>query len=110
MKLDGMDAFNRLTEGKEIARFMTIFSGNVGNILNSGISFADNFKGQLLTCVFPSANTDTVFAHQLNAVPTGYLSLGQDAALIVYDGTNVFQRDVVTLRASAAGTARVFIY
>jgi hypothetical protein len=110
VKLNYTDSFSRLTTIDQLSRFMSLLAGNLDIILNGGITFADNFKGQVVECSFSAANMDSSFPHQLGRSPTGYLSLGQNAALIVYDGTNALQPQTITLRSSAIGTAQVFIF
>lgn len=110
MKLDNTDSFSNLSELPDMIRYVQILSGNLANVINNGLSFTDNFRAQIVGATFISANADTTILHKLNFVPTGYLSVGQNAAMSIYDGTNTFQRDRVILRASAVGAARLLVF
>lgn len=83
---------------------------NVASILNNGIWPPDNFDAKTITLTFSSANTDTASMHGLGRVPTGYIVVGVNAAIVVYDGASANSAQLIYLRASGTGTARVMVY
>ena len=112
MKLDRQNAFDKVKTLDDLISAMQIFATNVGEIVNSGIRFNQNFRCQIIEVDFTDANTDTTFSHSLNSVPTGYLALTKSAAMIIYNGssTNFFAKTTCTLRSSAIGTANIMIF
>ena len=87
------------------------FANEVEQTVNNGLSFADNFKAQILVVNFTSANTNTQINHQLGSVPTGYIPIGKSVSLDIYDGsTDVFNKTFVTLKSSAIGSATIMIF
>lgn len=112
MKIERENPFNNTNTLEEVVRELQVFSENVSEILNSGIRFADNHNGQILTCEFTDPDTDTTFTHSLNFVPTGYLVFTRSVAMIVYNGsmTDFFTKTSVTLRSDSAGIATILLF
>lgn len=83
------------------------------------IPFAGHFQsggksgnGVWLTAVFTLANTDTSFVIALGNAPDGYFQFQASVAGTVYNGTNQgtdWTANRVVLRASAAGTYRLWV-
>lgn len=88
----------------------TLFLKDVYNILNKGATLNDNIKGTLVSIEFTASNTNTVIRHGLDYVPSNYLICGTDSAIHVYDGSIEADKVFFYLRASAIGSARVFIF
>lgn len=87
------------------------FANQVEQVVNNGLSFADNFKSQTIIVNFTVANTDTQIRHQLGSIPVGYIPIGKSVSLDIYDGsTDVFNKTFVTLKSSAIGTATILIF
>jgi len=110
MKLEGFDAFANLDKPEDIARFLQIMGKNLGAILNGGLIFHDNFRGQELDVTFPTANADLSISHKLGYMPTGYLLTRASVAMRLYDGSRPFTRDTIYLKSDAAGTASIIIF
>lgn len=67
---------------------------------------------QWLTAVFALANVDTSFVISLGSAPDGYLQYQASVAGTVYNGSNQgsdWTPNVIVLRASVAGTYRLWI-
>jgi hypothetical protein len=101
--------FDRVPE-KEVPRYVNIYCDQLTSIVNGGISFRDNMDGFLTSVVFSNSGTDATITHNLGRVPFGYLTCGTTVAMIIYDGTVAANATTITLQASAAGTARLFIF
>lgn len=110
MKFIASTDIDRIESIADVKRYISIALENIGQVLNNGLFFSDNFNAKLLTITFSAADTDVATIHGLGRVPTGYFSVGQSAALIVYDGASANTSSLLYLRASAAGTVRVFVY
>lgn len=94
-----------------VGRATQQFATDVQNLLNGQLSFADNFKAQIISVTFNAANTDMQINQNLNSVPSGYLVLRKSMSLDVYDGSqNVFTKSYVTLRSTAPGTVSLMVF
>ena len=90
-------------------RFISILFDQITTILNNGILLGDNFNGQIIECVFPVANTEVFFVHDLNRVTQYYWVLNLDAASVLYNGVSTNTVQGTYLRSSAACTATVML-
>lgn len=108
----------RITEGSDIdrlkpeeqPRYITRFLTQVAEAMNNNLSFVDNFNASTVAVPFSTANTDTAVLHGLGRVPVGYIVIGQNAAMSVYDGASANTTSLLYLRSSAVGTARLLVY
>jgi hypothetical protein len=69
-------------------------------------------RGQQLLALFNNANTDTSFTLALGHVPEQYVEQQKSVAGVVYNGSNQgtdWTPTKIVLRASAAGTYRLWI-
>ena len=83
------------------------------------IPFATHFQsggksgnGVWLTAVFATPNVDTSFAIANGMVPDGYFVFQASVPGVVYNGSNQgtdWSSNLIVLRASAAGTYRLWI-
>lgn len=111
MKLTAGEGINNQKDLDGIKRQTQLLANNLGDMLNSGLIFQDNFRIQIVGVTFSAANTNTIVNHNLNAVPIGYLSIGSSAAFIIYNGSqNVLAKTSVTLKASGTGFATIMIF
>jgi len=111
MKLPSTQGIGNQSDDEGLKRQLQIFASNIESILNSGITFKDNIRCQIIEVLFDVSNTDKQINHQLNYVPTGYYVVRKSAVIDIYDGaSNVFQKTYVTLRSSATGTVSVLIF
>lgn len=62
-----------------------------------------------LEFVFTSAGADVPVRHGLGRAPEGWVLVGVSTSIRVYDGSAPSNEDVLVLRASGAGTAKVFV-
>lgn len=101
-----------ITQAKpeELTAVLDRFAQNVADTLNGKIDFHTNFNGNLVNAVFTAANTDTVVAHGLGRIPTGYIPTAKTAAMHVFTGTGKWTAKLMYLQADAIGTAGLLVY
>jgi len=56
---------------------------------------------------FPSAGVNVIVPHILGRVPEGWIPVGLTAGIVVYNGSAPPSEDVLSLRATGAGTAYI---
>lgn len=78
--------------------------------LNGGVDLIDNATTSLVTVTFATANTELGVKHPLGRVPRGYLLVGRSADIRVFDGGTANTSQLIFLRASGAGTARLLVF
>jgi hypothetical protein len=103
------------TDFKKLAKddletYLQRWAEDVTNKVNGQLDFETNINGKFVEIVFLGANQDFTATHGLGRVPQGYSIVGLTSAMIIYDGTTPNTVDTITLRASATGTARIFVY
>lgn len=109
MKFSASTAIDR-QDDENVKRFTSLALDQIQQILNNGIMFSDNFDAKQLNVTFSAANTDTAAIHGLGRVPGGYVLVGANAAMSVYDGASASTSQVLYLKSSATGTARLLVY
>jgi len=93
----------------EFQRYSSIQMQNVVTILNKGIQIRDNFDCTIADVEFASANADVEVSHNLSRPPLGYFAVGLSAAMIIYTGSVPANSSKITLKSSAAGSAKIVI-
>lgn len=109
MRITKLDLSN-LENFEQLRRFGAALFREITDLLNGQVTFQDNFSANTLTQNFPIANQDTPINHGLGRVPSGYILVGADVAMSVYDGQGASTVDTIFLRSNAVGTARILIY
>jgi len=111
MKLNVVQGISEQTTVETLGRQTQLLANNLDDLLNSGLTFKDNFRNQIIGVTFSAANTDTQINHNLGIVPTGYLVIGKTVSLDVYNGsTNVFTKQFLTLKSSVIGFATIIVF
>lgn len=108
-RIDAIDLSN-LEDLKEFRKYVAIQNKLIVSIINGGLKFTDNIDARVVTAVFNSQDTDTLIQHTLGSTPRGYVIVGSTVALSIYDGTVPPDATQITLKASAAGTARILFF
>lgn len=108
-KINSSTDIDRVTP-EDLPRYTSIVLGDIVGTINGNLDFATNFNAKTSSVIFSAANTDTAIIHGLGRVPTGYIVYGATAAMSVYDGATPSTSQLLYLRASATGTARILIY
>ncbi len=101
--------FNQPTDPVEFDRYISICVGQIIDVLNNGLSFKDNFTGNIVTVDFPNTTTAVNIPHNLGRKPEGYISIGQSSGGIVYDG-GVSSANSLPLFATSRGTYKILIF
>lgn len=91
-------------------KFVNLFAADVEQALNGQLTFADNFRAQLITVIFTAANTEKQVLHTIKKVPTGYFNVGAMAATTVYDGVSSWTTSALYLKSSVATTVRLLVF
>ena len=95
---------------EEAQRFVSAMISACVQAINGGIDLVENCSTQVVSLTFSEANVQASVGHALKRVPQGYLLVGGTAAMSIYDGTTPNTDELLYLRASAAGTARVLVF
>lgn len=92
----------------EIKRFQTQFNVQIKDVINGGVSFADNIKCRVLSVTFGGANQSTQVTHGLGSIPVGYAKIG-GPNIVVFDASQDFTSENIYVQATAAGTVTLLI-
>lgn len=109
MRIQASTDINRV-DAEDVPRYVAIVLGQIVSALNNGLSFVDNFQGEIASMTFTAANADTSIENPIGRVPSGYLVLSRSASMIVYDGSVASTASTLTLRASATGTVSLLVF
>ena len=64
---------SNLSDPASFARYASILLKGVVNQMNGRMSFTENISCALVDVVFPAANADYTFPHNLGRTPIGYI-------------------------------------
>ena len=101
---------SNLKDQKDVTNFSSQNFDAIIRAINGNLSIQDNMNGSILGVTFASANANTIINHGLNRIPLGYLALSASAAMDLYDGTTASTTSQITLRSSATGFVKIFIF
>lgn len=91
---------------KALAAELFSFSGELAQILNKGIKFADNFNAEIKTIADSGvANSENTVAHTLKRTPIGYIVLKIDKGGVLYDSGTAWTDTDIYLKCGAANCA-----
>lgn len=83
----------------------------VSDAINSPqITLTDNVLITTISVVFGAVGANIATYHKLGTIPKGYIIIGATAPMQVYDGTGANTSNVINLRSSGTGTARVLLF
>jgi len=85
-----------------LSRFLNIFSEDVRSVVNGNLNFQDNISCFITAVSFPTADVTVGIAHNLGRIPIGYVLIRSPAATILYDGSEAFTRNTLSLRSTVA--------
>lgn len=97
---------------KDLDKGLDDFLGQVRDLLNGGIKFADNFSATIATFTTDATpGVETAIAHTLKRTPTGFLVLAKDKAAHLFDGASGKDASNYYVRSDVASvTATVLIF
>lgn len=110
MKISSASEIPREPTLDGLQKFLSLFCKDVSSILNGNVTFADNFKAQVLSVSFAAANTDKKISHTLGKIPVGYLLIGSTVAASLYTGTVAATSSVITLKSSAVANTTILLF
>lgn len=90
--------------------YLTKYLINLTEVINGGLQFENNLRTKIVSHTFSAANTNESVTHGLGFVPNGYILAGSSVSLNLYDGTGTTSKTVISLKASAAGTAKIIFF
>lgn len=108
-RIDAIDMSN-IADLEDFIKWSSIQNKLIVTIINGQLTFGDNIAAKIVSFTFPTANADAVINHTLSTVPRGYILIGSDVAMSLYDGTQPSNDNQITLKSSAAGTARILFF
>lgn len=110
MRIQSASGISNQKDLNGLARIVQIFANDVQNLFSGQVTFADNFKAQIIQVTFDAPNVNKQIDHNLGVPATGYLALTKSVPMDIYNGTvNVLTKTYVTLRSTAAGTVTLII-
>lgn len=94
---------------KNLIDFLTRYSMKVGELLNGGLKFTDNFNAAIVTFTSGAvADAEETVAHSLGRVPIGFLVLHREKAAILYQGPSTgtaWTATAIYVKSNVASTA-----
>lgn len=93
----------------DLKRYVTIFLGQVSDAINGKISVSDNIRAQTVFVTFAVSATTYAVPHTLNSTPVGYLLIGANSPLSLYDGASPSDRQTLFVQSSATGVAKILV-
>ena len=110
MKVQSLTQFTNIGDLSDLTRKLTQFAQETANVINGNLTLSDNVDAQVITAEFTVANTQASFSHTLGRVPRGYIPVALTANMVIYDGTIKNDINKLYLRASVAGTAKLWVF
>lgn len=110
MKIKPPQTTTNIEDNAQFRRYSSQTLDLIITEMNGRLVFGENIRGQILTVTFSASNVDVTIPHQLARIPDGYFQIGSSAATNLYDGTMANDSQNAYLRASSAGTVRLFLF
>lgn len=80
----------------------------INTVLQRGLTLANNFSGEIVEVTLTSG-TEKQIPHRLKAVPKYRIILRQDANAVIYDGSEAWNQNYITLVSSADVTVKLLL-
>ena len=96
-----------ITEVPEKFRYVQLFLQAVAAVVNGRLTLAENHLMPSVSVAFTEADTNKTVTHGLGRAPRGYILTGLTANMVIYDGSIGATAQNITLKSSAAGTAKL---
>jgi hypothetical protein len=80
----------------------------LNSLLQRGLTLANNFSGEIIEVTL-SAGAEKQIPHRLKAVPKYRIILRQNAGVVIYDGSETWNQNYITLVSSADVTATILL-
>jgi len=109
MRISASSDLQNIKSLDDLKRFVSIFCGQVQDAFSGKISVTDNIRAQIISVTFAIGATTYTIPHTLGAVPVGYVLIGANSPLSLYDGVSQNTKDLIFLQSSATGIAKVMV-
>lgn len=93
----------------DVKRFLSQTVSQIATILNSKITFVDNFDSRSVDVTFSSPAIDVAVDHNLGRLAISYIPQMLSTPMIIYTGQTAPNGNTIYLRSSAAGTATIMV-
>lgn len=110
MKIKTTPDLSNLQSLEELTRFTAITFNDVVSAINGRLDFVSNCITKTIGCTFTVGATTVAFEHGLGQVPNGYIVVGRDSPLEVYDGVKNADATSIYLQGSTTGFAKILVY
>jgi hypothetical protein len=99
-----------LKDEVEKSRYIQLCLEDIIFQMNGSLKFGENIKTNQTSVSFTAPDVDTPVNHGLGFVPSGYIMVGANTAIVVFDGFTPSTNSVIFLRSSAVGIVRLLFY
>lgn len=96
-----------ISDMPEKFRYIQLFLQAVVDVVNGRLTLAENHLMPSVNVTFSEADTNKTVSHGLGRAPRGFIVVGLTASMIIYDGSISATAQNITLKSSAAGTAKL---
>ena len=97
-------------DDSQVKRFTDQFCQNVVQVVNGKLDFASNFNAQTIQVNFTTINQTFGFPHSLGRIPVGYIRVGGSGGNGITDGNLPSTVDIIYLKATVVGVAKLLIF
>lgn len=110
MKIKVPQSISNTESLEDLRKFTAQTIETIVTEVNGRLIFGENVRGQFLSVAFAAPNVQVSVEHRLGQMPVGFVQTGADAGLVVYNGSVTNTASIAYFRATAAGTASVFLF
>lgn len=109
MKLKSIQDIANVGSWEDLRRFTAQFIRDISEVINGNITFGENITSQIIQVSFTGAQTIQV-PHSLGRVPTGYLVIGRNANVNIFDGGPSSTTQTLSVQSSGAVNASILVF
>lgn len=110
MKINASPDLTSQPDLPSVRTWATIILRELVQVINGKLDLKTNVRANIKEVTFTGASTTVSVLHQLGRVPEGYLVVGKSAAIHVFDGSKANTDELLYVQASAAGSAKLWIF
>lgn len=108
--INASSKFTDLTQDSEKFRYIQLFCQSVQQTVNGNLDFKKNLRVKFKSVVFTTADTNVEVTHGLGFIPNGYIVIGLNNNMIIYDGSTPSTTQTITLKSDNDGTAQIMFF
>lgn len=91
-------------------KYIELFNQEIKNIINGNLEVLRNLRHNIVEYSFLEADVAKKVLHGLGYKPNGYLVIGRNVAMIVYDGGGPSTINYIPLKSDTIGTAKILFF